>query len=131
MTRLTRKMCGCARRVRCTVYTSPSRSQLPLSGREIQKKDNKSTTRHLSCWSLKRKKKIQDGGRVLMSTTSDLVFETVLLVSLSLKSKRTRSTRMKLGAQEEEDVGWCRSSAKHSAQSVLNHSRYLCIQRSS
>ena len=53
----------------------PSRSeQLPLSGREIQTKDNyKSTTRASQL--LEVRKKNQDGGQVLMSTTSDLVFE--------------------------------------------------------
>ena len=34
-----------------------------------------------------------------------------------------------LGDQlEEEEVGWGRSSAKHSAQWVLSHSRYLCSE---
>ena len=39
------KMCVCARPVKCTVYTPPSRQgQLPLSEREIQKKDNYKST---------------------------------------------------------------------------------------
>ena len=36
-----------------------------------------------------------------------------------------------LGVQEEEVVGWGRSSAKYSAQFVLSHSRYFCIEGSS
>ena len=41
----TRKMCACVRTVRFSLYTPPSRSwQLPLSGRETARKNNKHLT---------------------------------------------------------------------------------------
>ena len=51
------------------------------------------------------------------------------LASSSLSSP-TRSTMMNFCVQEEEDVGWGCSCAKYSAQLVLSHARYLCIEGS-